>query len=161
MALFLVSRHLHSHPSAHLAGDAIAFWAVAGSWCAGHSPEGFVPRHVVDMFGASAQSIDALTRSGLWHRARGGYQMVRALPAGRGGQPIELWKIERTDYRKKIPRHIRDAVYERDRQACVLCSATNDLTLDHIKPWSKGGPDTLGNLRTLCRPCNSSKGARI
>ena len=33
----------------------------------------------------------------------------------------------------------------------------NPLTIDHIKPRRRGGPDVLSNLRVLCRKCNSSK----
>jgi 5-methylcytosine-specific restriction endonuclease McrA len=59
--------------------------------------------------------------------------------------------------RKHIASELRELVMERDRHSCVLCGATEDLTLDHIHPWSKGGPDTYENLRVLCRPCNSRK----
>ncbi|MGR2681567.1 HNH endonuclease [Chromobacterium haemolyticum] len=41
------------------------------------------------------------------------------------------------------------------------CRSTQDLTIDHIKPLSKGGSDDLANLQFLCRPCNSAKGARL
>ncbi|WP_431781758.1 HNH endonuclease [Streptomyces chumphonensis] len=63
-------------------------------------------------------------------------------------------------HRAPIPAEVRADVYERDDHACTHCKATNDLTLDHIHPWSLGGPDTADNLQTLCRPCNSSKGDR-
>jgi len=161
MALFLISDQFHSHPSAHRAGEAVGLWLLAGSWCAGNSRDGFIPRHMVDRLRGLPDHVEALVRSGLWRRVRGGYEMVRAVPAARGCVPIELWKIERTGTRQRIPQHIRDFVYERDGYACVICSATEDITLDHIKPWSKGGPDVVGNLRTLCRPCNSRKGAKI
>lgn len=63
--------------------------------------------------------------------------------------------------RKKIPDALRMAVYERDGHKCLHCGATDRLSLDHIHPWSLGGADTLDNLQTLCRPCNSRKGARV
>lgn len=63
--------------------------------------------------------------------------------------------------RAPIPDEVRTFVFERDENACQRCSATDDLTLDHIHPWSLGGPDTADNLRVLCRPCNSSKGDRV
>ncbi len=43
---------------------------------------------------------------------------------------------------------------------CVSCGGFKDLTCDHIHPESKGGPTTLDNLQTMCRPCNSKKGVR-
>lgn len=63
--------------------------------------------------------------------------------------------------RAPISTGVRDFVFDRDGHACRLCDATEDLTLDHIHPWSLGGPDTPENLRVLCRPCNSSKGDRV
>lgn len=35
------------------------------------------------------------------------------------------------------------------------------MTKDHIYPKSKGGPDTLENLQTMCTYCNSKKGDTI
>lgn len=63
--------------------------------------------------------------------------------------------------RAAIPAALRRSVYERDGYRCLACGSTVDLTVDHIVPWSLGGEDTFENLRTLCRPCNSRKGARI
>jgi hypothetical protein len=33
-----------------------------------------------------------------------------------------------------------------------------ELTVDHIHPWSRGGRTVLSNAQLLCRACNSSKG---
>lgn len=62
--------------------------------------------------------------------------------------------------RAKIPDVVKARVYARDNFTCQECGTANDLTLDHIEPWSTGGPDTVDNLRVLCRPCNSRKGDR-
>lgn len=62
--------------------------------------------------------------------------------------------------RAPIPDVVKARVYARDNFTCVKCGATADLTLDHIHPWSVGGPDTEDNLRVLCRSCNSRKGDR-
>lgn len=61
--------------------------------------------------------------------------------------------------RPHIPLDVRRAVYERDGFACVFCGAFEPLSLDHIQPFSKGGADTVDNLRTLCLPCNIERGA--
>lgn len=63
--------------------------------------------------------------------------------------------------RKHIPDALRFAVYERDGFQCLTCGSQESLTLDHVHPFSLGGTDTLDNLQTLCRPCNSRKGARV
>ena len=64
-------------------------------------------------------------------------------------------------YRAKISAAVRRAVHERDGWECLHCGSGDDLTLDHIVPWSAGGSDEIDNLQTLCRPCNSRKGARV
>lgn len=43
---------------------------------------------------------------------------------------------------------------------CAHCEATERLSVDHIKPYSKGGSNRRRNLQCLCRSCNSRKGAR-
>lgn len=57
--------------------------------------------------------------------------------------------------------HRRAELLERDGHRCQECAATNDLTIDHIMPITKGGTDELDNLRILCRPCNSRKKDRV
>jgi HNH endonuclease len=41
------------------------------------------------------------------------------------------------------------------------CGETQNLTIDHIIPLSRGGTDELKNLRFLCRPHNSKKGDKL
>lgn len=60
--------------------------------------------------------------------------------------------------RAPIPGHVQQAVYERDGGACVLCGWNQDLHFDHVIPHSKGGADTVENLRLLCSACNLRKG---
>lgn len=55
----------------------------------------------------------------------------------------------------------RQAVFDRDGHRCRSCGATQDLGVDHVVPWSRGGSDDPDNLQTLCRRCNASKGARV
>lgn len=63
--------------------------------------------------------------------------------------------------RTRIPAAIRAIVFERDGYACKRCGSQFDLSVDHILAWSLGGSDDPENLQTLCRSCNSRKGARI
>ena len=52
----------------------------------------------------------------------------------------------------------RLAIYRRDGLACVYCRHTRRrLTLDHLKPRSKGGTNDATNLVTACFRCNSQR----
>jgi len=83
------------------------------------------------------------------------------------GQPfavvriVNLRQFRRFAARRPIPDEVRQQVYRRDGYRCVTCGSTDDLTLDHIIPWSLGGSDDASNLQTMCRPCNCRKGARV
>lgn len=63
--------------------------------------------------------------------------------------------------KKKIDGRLRIKVFERDAYRCVKCGSWEDLCADHIYPESLGGESTMENLQTLCRPCNTSKGAKV
>lgn len=63
--------------------------------------------------------------------------------------------------RPPIPREVVDAVYRRDGGRCVYCGATENLQLDHIIPFSKGGASTVENLQLLCAKCNREKSDHI
>ncbi len=54
----------------------------------------------------------------------------------------------------------RQRIMDRDGHQCLECGVTNDLSIDHIRPVSKGGTSEDTNLQTLCSKCNSSKGNR-
>jgi 5-methylcytosine-specific restriction endonuclease McrA len=41
---------------------------------------------------------------------------------------------------------------------CHLCCQPGADTADHLTPRSKGGPDTLANLRPAHHGCNSARG---
>lgn len=62
---------------------------------------------------------------------------------------------------RHIPGDVRREVWHRDGGACVECKATEYLEYDHIIPFSKGGANTIGNVRLLCRKCNGEKSDRI
>jgi len=86
----------------------------------------------------------------------------RDTPLIEGEVPESVWHIEplapRRHNRPKINRVTRERVYARDRGRCRKCGATEDLTIDHIRPLSKGGKNAIANMQTLCWDCNHSKG---
>jgi len=63
--------------------------------------------------------------------------------------------------KKPIPQKTRFLVMHRDNHECKQCGATDDLTIDHIHPESKGGTNDIENLQVLCRRCNCSKGVKV
>jgi hypothetical protein len=63
--------------------------------------------------------------------------------------------------RRYIPRAVRRAVIERDGGTGQQCGSTENISLDHKKPYSLGGRHSRSNLQVLCRSCNSRKGARV
>lgn len=56
---------------------------------------------------------------------------------------------------------ITQAVLGRPGTRCAYCGTDQDLTVDHIKPLALGGDDQPHNLQPLCRPCHTSKSARM
>lgn len=70
-----------------------------------------------------------------------------------------------------ITKTMRQEIYERDGFVCQLCDGPVDLTLpwtdrwsatlDHIVPYSLGGPDDPENLRLAHRSCNSRRGVKV
>ena len=63
--------------------------------------------------------------------------------------------------RKWIRDEKRLAIYLRDGLCCAYCGATVEegasLSLDHVRPRSKGGRNEAANLVTCCCRCNSSR----
>lgn len=115
-------------------------------------PTGYYPHvELVAQCGGDADRIAGeLLDFGVWSLCALGYFV-----SGRSGCEV------RPEARSPIPTRVRRDVYFRDWHRCVTCGSGEELTLDHIIPWSKNGSDDLGNLQTMCRSCNSRKGARV
>ena len=53
---------------------------------------------------------------------------------------------------------IREYVKEKEKKdVCIYCGRKTELTLEHILPRSRGGPDIADNAVWICKSCNSSK----
>lgn len=63
--------------------------------------------------------------------------------------------------RPPVPKDLREQVWTRDGYTCLFCGSREHLTADHIRPVAHGGETSLKNLQTLCRSCNSRKGAKF
>ena len=60
---------------------------------------------------------------------------------------------------RAIPQDVKIEVAVRDGGQCRQCGSNKELHFDHVIPWSKGGPSTVGNIQLLCGTCNRRKGA--
>ncbi len=45
-------------------------------------------------------------------------------------------------------------------EPCFNCGSLKNQSLDHRIPLSRGGEHKIGNMLTLCQPCNASKHSR-
>lgn len=98
---------------------------------------------------------DVLLR-GWWHADDG--RMYHDTLVQRAREMIEKRGSDAS--RKKLFDEKFYAIRTRDGGACVYCSATKYLSLDHLVAVSRGGSGNESNLVTACRSCNSRKGAR-
>lgn len=151
MALLKIDDRMHTHPKILRAGNAsVGLWVRLASWAVRYHPGDWqVPADLVRSYSTPAQ-LRRMVAAGLAAPAGDGYLL-----------DDELLSFARDDYRAAIPIEQRERIYTRDGHRCLECGTTDDLTLDHIYPWSLGGPDTDDNFQTLCRPCNSKKGAKV
>lgn len=56
-----------------------------------------------------------------------------------------------------LPGRLRQRDVEHLPLVCVYCGATENLTLDHATPMSRGGENHWSNLTTACFDCNRRK----
>ena len=74
---------------------------------------------------------------------------------------IRLLNYIRLPYKKLMEnRPTRSLIMKRDGYKCLYCGATENLTIDHIHPASRGGENTWENMATSCGSCNVKKGNR-
>lgn len=111
MTWFKVDDSLHSHPKIEALrhgphyGDALALWTLAGSWCAQHLTDGFLPKTLAKTFGFRSKVAQELVRVGLWSEEKDGYrfhQWAERQPARSQVEQRRAESRERVDrYRAK------------------------------------------------------------
>lgn len=72
-------------------------------------------------------------------------------------RPSRSQRQRRADGERRKARRLRAYVAKRDHERCRRCGSTERLTLDHIRPLSRGGLSTKQNLQLLCFSCNNEK----
>ena len=157
VARIVFTEGLHSDPIAWSVGTpAIGLWTLSITYVTREQADLIYPRSEAERWEPDLQSAPKLVEHGLWARVDDGWWVLNPALQRTGKQ---AWRVEVP--RNRVPADVRLAVFARDGHRCVECGATDDLTLDHIWPWSRGGRNEASNLRVLCRSCNSAKGARV
>ena len=59
------------------------------------------------------------------------------------------------------PAFTRFNVFLRDKFICQYCASHDELTFDHLVPFSRGGRTTWENVVAACSSCNLKKGGRL
>lgn len=131
-------------------------------------------------FSMTSKEMERLTSVGErgYADARRTLQSLGLIESRRAGLPARTWIRLNCDaldswfrdvlsspmppkYKKdRIPNDLRWQVFLRDDFRCKHCGVRDNLAVDHIIPESRGGTLDFDNLQTLCKPCNSRKGAR-
>lgn len=151
--MVLMDPHISSSPAiVELAGDnqfrAITTHLLAHIYVTRFNTDGFIHRRALAIIHGRKRDAARLVDAGLWADAENGWLVVD-------------WSRNQLHRpRVPVPRYRRDVVMARDGYHCQGCGTAENLSIDHIVPWSQGGNNTIENLQVLCRPCNSRKGAR-
>lgn len=67
-----------------------------------------------------------------------------------------LYNLEATSS-SEARRKWRQSIKDHWNNSCAYCGSTENLTLDHLTPKSKGGTDRVTNLICACTQCNKDK----
>lgn len=144
------------HPKVAQAGPRAGWiYVCALAYCSRNRTNGFIPAGAIKgltAFGNPKKHVDALVKVGLWDISPGGYSIRDYQPPITVHPMRAAWDAMRAA--------IAPLIFARDGYRCLLCGASRPLTVDHHVAIVNGGTNDLTNLRTLCRPCNSRKGAR-
>lgn len=71
-------------------------------------------------------------------------------------------KTSRPEIKHNVWVDLTNQVFSKYGKVCLCCGSTDNISIDHIKPYSKY-PELatdINNLQPLCRSCNSKKGNR-
>lgn len=123
----------------------MSIWTVGG-WLV----KALCPRCAVNVFGSARFSTEAMIG---WSHFCHPWFPLQADPGPRHDRMPMYGRCS-------IPDSVRGLVFARDGYTCQACGSQSELTIDHIHPVSQRGRNSIRNFRTLCRTCNSRKGAR-
>ena len=78
-------------------------------------------------------------------------------------EKYRMLRSERQSYRNYAINSRRFLILPKElkkiyNSGCFKCGSNENQSLDHIVPISRGGNHSVGNIMTLCKNCNASKG---
>jgi hypothetical protein len=157
MGYVMLSDRVHSAPAIMRAGlEATGLWAMSLTYCARHDTTAVPPLWVREQpHGRRCQR--RLLEVGLWHATEQGLEPALE---ERG---IPLARVNSLPSREPISQEMRSLVFERDEGVCQLCgqAVEGPFHVDHIQPFSLGGPTIESNLQLAHPTCNIRKGNRV
>lgn len=146
MTWFKVDDKFHDHPKARKAGKAaIGVWLLAGTWCADHLTDGFVPTHVLSRWGTRGDA-KRLVDAGLWEAAE--------LDGERGWRFLKWDRYQPTRAAKKEQRAVRAAAGRSGGLASGRARAKQDASTEseaNVKQVASGLVEPL-SLEPPTRP---------
>ena len=75
---------------------------------------------------------------------------------------IEMLAVRSAGVDRAVAARLREQVMSRDGEVCAYCGTSDGpFHVDHIRPLSRGGDNSLDNLCVSCAPSNLSKGAKM
>jgi len=83
--------------------------------------------------------------------------VVKSVWTKKGSRQKVIGYLGKSVYLKPIHHSKVLQLFGRYNHKCALCPNEEWLTIDHIKPLSRGGLNELDNLQVLCDPCNQKK----
>lgn len=69
----------------------------------------------------------------------------------------EILKGDKKDFNdsRSINKRLKEQVYKKCKNRCVICKSKELLHIHHIKEYAKGGRTELSNLVLLCASCHA------
>ncbi len=96
-----------------------------------------------------------------WQKQKNAWQLERQMQVRAWQQEQVFSAIPEVARSRYVPAYVKQAVWARDGGHCVACGSSVDLQYDHDIPFSRGGANSVENIRLLCEDCNRKKSDKI
>jgi 5-methylcytosine-specific restriction endonuclease McrA len=95
-----------------------------------------------------------------WHKANPDkFKSYQSISKKRNKESIAANTRRRNAKRKEngIYKISKQELIKLNEGSCFYCGSTQRITVDHVVAISRGGTDSIGNLVSACKSCNSQK----